>query len=374
MFTTTVKTGDLIPDFLHNHRLVPPGTKVHRGGYRYTCEAPGVFAPADRNSAGWDNYLWTYQFNLSQLPEGIEQLSLPDYDEDTLMWRIRDAALSAAERSSVRIEPVLTMLGQIGSTAPRFRLGEVISNSTDLKNLPDKAVLYSGDPSKAKLFTVYRMRHGEPTPILGQMTRRTGGQPVVLYEARGIDAAPSEPAAADKVAVARLAMKAWRIGKRFKLNQNWCGVFEETLGMLGIDEQVAQVAGETTRSAGEIVTKEQAFMLPVGTLLAWRWERGYSNAFALYRRISEATRNVSGTRRFFGHNDGDERNNHEQMQIVKMPGDEMRWPVPGGVINACPPGTRYHHTHHPDDVRVKVEGAQVENWNQFVIVGWPGVR
>ena len=366
MLTTTVKTGQQIPDFLHNHRLLPPGSQINRGGYHYTVDAPGVFSITNRNSHGdFSQNHWGLPFELAKLD--ADHLQLPEYDTETLLWRIRDAAISAAERSGVHLYPVIEMVDAIGCTTPRFRLGEVISNHHDMTYLPDKSVLYCGDPSKPGRFTVYRMRNQALQPVLGMMANRQPGSPVVLYEAKGIDAAPSEVTPADKVEVARLALKAWRIGKRYKARQNWCGVFDETLSMLGIDDSVAETAGECGRTVGEILTKEQVAHLPVGTLLAWQFDR--SDAVAVYRRVvAESVRNVSGTRRIWG-TDAAERNNHEQMTIIQMPGDQAHWRVNGRVINQCPPGVRFYL--NTDPANVMTTPHEVPYWQSYLVVEWP---
>lgn len=366
MLTTTVPVGEYIPDFLHNERTLPVGSEISvaNSSPLYRVEAPGVLVSGNRGP--FDQYSYIYRVRLRSLPDGQTELRLPPLDLESVRWRIRDAALASAERSNVATGPVIGLLRKIGAEELPLYLGMTISNGIDIHRLPEKSVLYSGDPSKANNFTVFRVRNGSAYPILGQHVGRINGAPLVIHEAAGLDPAPT-PAAGDPKAMAQLMIRAWSLGRAVKQAQGWCSVFEQTLEALDITDKTAEVAGESPRAVGDVVQRDDAVLLPEGTLLGWHFPN--SGGWVLFRRVEGMT-NRSGTTRIWGHNDPG-RNNHDQMTVVKLPGQDMLWNVQGSELREMPHGVRYLVSGQ-EQVTPNLTG--VNTWVTYRVVGWPGVR
>lgn len=366
MLARTVQVGEYIPDFMHEERVLPVGSEisVSNSSSRYRVEAPGVLTSRDRGP--FDPYSYIYRVRLRGLPDEQAELRLPPLDLEAVRWRIRDAALASAERSNVSTSPVIGLLRKIDADELPLYLGMTISNNIDIRRLPEKSVLYSGDPSKANNFTVFRVRSGSVYPILGAGNGRVNGAPLVVYEAAGLDPAPT-PTQGDPKAMAQLMVRAWSLGRAVKQVQGWCSVFEQTLEALDINDKTAEVAGETPHSVGDLVQRDDAALLPEGTLLGWHYPN--SGGWVLFRR-AEGMTNRSGTIRIWGHNDPG-RNNHDQMTVVKLPGQDMLWNVSGSELREMPSGVRYVIG---GSEQVTPNLTAVNNWVTYRVVGWPGVR
>jgi hypothetical protein len=259
---------------------------------------------------------------------------------------------------------VLDLLGRLGADRPRFGLGQPICNSHDIGFLPDGATLYAGHPSKPKRLTVYRKINGGLLPVLGSGGRAIGA-PLVLYEADGIDELPT-PTQADPKALATAAVRAWRIGKQFKQQQGWCDVFEYTLTALGIDDKTVEQAGEIMTTVGETVSPEQCARLPLGSLLAHNFDRG---GIAIYQRV-EGKRNMAQTQRVWGYDDN-LRNSNPVMQVIWMPGQQLRYQIAGRYVRALPDGVTvsgYSRTY-----TTPVSATDFQDWRVHTITDWPNV-
>lgn len=360
-----VKVGEQFPDLLHNSRLLPVGSAVGGSGYSVRVVAPNLLL--DEHGRFVDGYYLNSPQRLTVLPEG-ESVSLPQESEAQFKWRLRDAALAAAERASVRIEPVLEMLRDIGAPEPRLTLGGVVSSSYDLRYLPPGSVLYAGHPSRPEFLSVFKLnRDRYPERVLGTWDK-SAGSPLTIRSAPELPPV-NEDEVAEETTLARIALSAWRIGKGYKRRQSWCTTFENTLAALGIDDKsISQGTGESMRGPGDQVGLDGAALLPEDSLLWWQWQSD-PRKWAVYRRVNTGTRTRSRTIRVAGNGDS-LANSHKDMIILRTPQEPLHWRVSGTVLRTMPGSTTYL-----DDqgVQHSVSTGSPDPWRSYLIVSFPGV-
>lgn len=367
----TFKVGDPYPDLLHQGTFLPLGAKVTTSSDRRSFEqlAPGVWR-SDLTGDFLHPYFTHLPFRLNFLPDGQEEVRLPGESTGAYLWRIRDAALSAAERSGVHLRPVEELAESIGATEPRFELGHLVGSAHDALKLPQGSLLYTGDPSYPKHFTVYKVRDRRLVKMLGP-DERQGGEPFTLYSAPGnLPAIPTEPEASE-IDLAKLALKTWRLGKVWKRRQNWCGVFDTALDALGINDASIAATGETSKVVGDMVSRDQAALLPERTLLGWVSSRD-PHRWVVFRRDNRHTRNTSRTVRVLGR-DGETLNSTPNMLIIKLPNERMQWQVGGSVLQGMPRGTRYTAIRDGNEVHELDPDRPPHAWYHYRIVDLPGV-
>lgn len=367
MLISSVRVGEQFPDVLHHGRLLPPGSWIGQYHRRqYVSVAPGVWAVGSNREPLADTYHLSTPMNLFALPEG-EEIPLPPETVTEFRWRMRDAALGAAERSGVRLPPVLRMAAQFGAPRPLFRPGGIVCSRTDLDALPDGTVFYTGHPEVSRSMTVYEKRADRFVPVLGPERGLRSGIPVTLHEVPGYTPVDlGQPAS--KATLAAAALRAWRIGKVFQQQNSWCSVFETTLTMLGITTETTKVDGEAVLGPGDEVDEVQAGGLPEGSLLWWHYRNGRS--FSVYRRVDTA-RNRARTKRIFGFEDSTD-NAHSRMVVVKTPDEPMAWWVSANVLSRMPNGVRFSvdgsaEQELTDEVRRDLRYGSV------AILSWPEV-
>ncbi len=368
----TVRVGQMIPDVLHNSPVVPIDSQVqlnYSDFYRH--EYPMVWRHA-RAKGLMDSYYLSSPLRLTQLPTKDDEFELPPMSEAEWKWRIRDSALSAAERSGIGFSVVEEMCAQFGAAEPKLHVGQVVSNGHDIAKLPTGTVVYSAHPDAIDVFRVWVVNNGMLTPMLGTPEGRPHGYPVVIHSIPEEQATlplvpwPEKPATLEELAA--ISMRAWRVGKVFKHRQSWCGVFETTLTALGIDDKTAELVKENVYGPGDVLDREHARMLPEGSLLWHVWRNRH--AAAVYIR-DDGARTKSRTRRVWGFND-DSENSHDVMTVVQTPDQEMVWRVNGGVLTRMPNGVVFVK----DEVTTVLDDTERYNlhtWLQYTIRSFPVV-
>lgn len=332
---TTVQVGAPFPDLLHLGRLLPieSGVGAH-SSVDFTHTAPGVWT---QGSALMDAFYLNSPMRLHRLPGGVKEFELPRESAREFRWRLRDAALSAAERASVQIPPVLRMASEFGADEPLLRVGGVVSSSTDIEKLPYGTIFYTNHPSTANLLGVWEHTVSGDVQLLGH-NRRQAGQPVTIFSAPGLpEVSVDEPA--DPATLGEIALRAWRIGKVYKSRQSWCSVFENTLLALGITKDNLAAIGAEQYGPGDVVRREHAALLPEGSILWHLWDR--KQAFAVYIRDDRMTRNKAHTRRLFGFNDDATENSHTEMKVLSTPTEPLAWRISGTYLKEFPNGTTF---------------------------------
>lgn len=334
-----VRIGEEFPDVAHLGGLLPVGSRVssdRHSSYQYTHRAPRTWV---NGHGALMDVAATHAPMMLDDAGGLSVIDLPEETLSQFRWRLRDAALAAADRSNVQRGPVREMVTSFGADKPLLTVGGVVSNSIDIPALPPGSVVYAGHPSTPDLMTVWTMsEQGNLRHTFGPMAERMAGQPLTIYSLPGAEAEPlvSEPVA-DAPTLAKAALRAWRIGRVYQQKNSWCSVFDITLTMLGINDKTVAIAGEAVRGPGEMLDRDQVALMPEGTLLWWSWQR--RSAFAVYVRDDRA-RNKARTRRVFGWQD-DLGNSHEQMQVVQTPTEPMVWRMSGTYLAQMPDGVQY---------------------------------
>lgn len=332
---STVKVGDQFPDVAHRSDLLPVGSCISTArsrGERYDQVAPRVWT--DRGKTMIDSYYLSTPLFVQQMGERTEVV-LPPESASNFRWRLRDTALGAGERSGVALGAIQRMCAEFGADTPLFTVGGVVTSRTDIVRLPVGSVIYVGHPDLPKLLNVWEITDG------GQMSHRLGpaaglrtGMPVTIHSIPGYLRPPEEEPASEE-ALARIALRAFRIGKVYQSKQNWCSVFNRCLDGLGINDAMLTSIGAVMSGPGDELRKEQVAGLPEGSVLWHRW-RG-DQGFAVYVR-DDGARGRSKTRRLFGYGD-DGSNTHDLMTVVSTPQEPMAWSVTGQQALHFPLGT-----------------------------------
>ena len=365
----TVKVGDQFPDVSHRSDLLPVGSMIatHRThGDRYTQVAPRVWTNQSNNGM-IDGYYLTVPLWLKDIGER-DEITLPPESAGHFRWRLRDTALGAGERSGVAIRPIEAMCAEFGADVPYFQVGGIVTSKTDIKRLPTGSVIYAGHPDVPKLLNVWEVGSGGVlVHLMGPAAGLDGGRPATIYSMPGAVQVPESEEPASDEALARIALRAFRIGKTYQHRQNWCAVFNNCLDGLGINDSLLSTIGVTTKGPGDELRREEVGRMPEGTILWHRWRVG--QAFAVYRR-EDGTRGVSKTRRLFGVGD-DGSNTHDLMTVVSTPEEPMAWTVTGWEMRHFPDGTvvrgSEQFTLDADTRRNRV----IENWHTYAVVSVP---
>jgi hypothetical protein len=270
---------------------------------------------------------------------------MPRESAEQFLWRLRDTTLAAAERHGVNFNACLRLVAEFGSGAPRLMVGEVVSNGHDIKALPVGSIVYSGHPDKPRWMNVWEMAaHHDLVHVTGTRSDRYAGLPVTIYSMPGTPELVAERPASEEQ-IARIGLRAWRVGKSYKSSQGWCSVFEHTIRALGINDELVAKAG-TTHGPGDTMTRDEARLLPEGTLLRWEWRN--RAAMAVYVREDSAS-NRSRTRRIWGWEDDNE-NSHDSMIVCRTPTEPMAWVANGLYLRHMPNGVVFQANHTPEQV------------------------
>jgi hypothetical protein len=332
-------------------------------GQRFTTRAPRTWTSSDSRTRSITPYLG----NLMFLCEGPDEVVLPPVSASEFRWRLRDAALAAADRSGIDHAPVADMLSQFGASAPMLQVGGVVSNRLDIEALPVGSVVYSGHPSTPEVLSVWTRHEDQLRHTYGPDRQRENGQPVTIFSMPDPPQLLSEPVA-DPVTLAKIAVRAWRLGRIFQRKYSWCSVFDQTLLTLGINDAAVAPAGESVRGPGDTLDRAQTAMLPEGSLLWWSFRS--RTGFAVYQR-DDSARNKSRTRRVFGWEDNGE-HSHDRMTVVQTPAEPMLWSLSGYWLARCPDGVQFKQ-HNTPDVAVldAVTRADLKHWIGYDVTGWP---
>lgn len=368
--TLTVIPGQVLPDPAHLANWVPLGTEVtpHRGhadGHRYPLDTYTHEAPRT-----WIDGLEGREMGLSKYLQPLylcseSEVTLPSETEREFRWRLRDAALTAAELNGVSTHGVQEMCRTIGVDEPLLTVGGVVRNAEDLALLDPGAVVYLGHPDRPDTINVWEMGDlGQLQHVLGPHKARPMGAPVVIHSMPS-----AKPRALDEPPIsedqrASIARRAWRVGRVYKQRFGWCGAFESTLLSLGIYE----AADESTLGLTDVVDRARARTLPEGTLLWHQW-RGYPNRWGVWIRDDDA-RNKSRTRRVAGANDDGEQS-HDRMTIVAIPEEGFLWRVTGAQLAHMPDGVMFRgesDTRLDPTTRSQVLARRGYGYN---VTGWP---
>jgi hypothetical protein len=279
-------------------------------------------------------------------------------------WRLRDAALGAAERAGIAIRPVIEMCAAFGAPAPLLTVGGIVSSDTDIQTLPDGTVFYTGHPDIPQSMTVYERKDGMNQMVMGGRDR-TAGQPTTIYSIPEFRS-PEISEVADDDTLTRVALRAFRVGKTYQKNNSWCSVYDNCLIGLGITDKMFVTIGATTKGPGDTLGKDQVALMPEGTILWHPWRGG--QAFAVYVR-DDAARNTSKTLRLHGWND-DGANTHDSMTVVQTPEEPMAWRINGAMAHHLPDGVtiRIHGGNRTVDADLR---RHFVSYYDYQITGWP---
>jgi hypothetical protein len=367
MSITAVRPNERIPDVPHLTPILPIDTTVSTargGGTAFTLVAPRTWA--QNGGAPADPYYMNQSLYVRRLGDGLDELTLPKDSARRYLWRLRDTALGAADRSGVNLRPVVDLCNAIGATEPLFEEGGVVVNNTDIQALPEGTVYYQGHPDKPEWMIVWEVGPGgHHHQLMGRASKREGGIRTI-HTLPGFTPAPSEPPAEEAV-LNTIAARAWKEGKKISQQSGWCGVYGQCLDSLMINESDIKSLGVLPFSNGDQVDRDGAHNVPEGSLLYWAWRDGHG--FGVYQRDDTMTRVAARTRKVWGVA-GDTENSHGHMIVAQVPGEAMSMPVQGHILQAMPDGVNYHRNGYTTP-RVKGDGNGIDTWGHYVVTGWP---
>lgn len=358
---TIIKPGQVLPDILHHDPSIPEKAWVG------TSRTNRVYSKQGPRSWG-DSGSFVDPYHLVGTPmylAGNEEVPITLASPEVFLWRLRDVALAAAERSGVSERTVTEMCSAFGAPEPLLYEGGIVSSHRDMLSLPAGTTLYFGHPSVTTTMSVWEWDGDQLQHLVGRTQHRADGSPLTIHKMPGEHGTPNmEPG--DDATISRLALRAWRVGKTYKSRHGWCSVFENCLHMLGIDNESVATAG-TTLGPGDEVSGEAAIAaLPEGTILYHLFRN--TEAVAFFIRDNSA-RNAAKTRRLWGHNDTG-RNSTAIMTIVSTPEEAIVGvPCMGSVLRNAPDGTLYHRTGYNtvytkgDEMRDRV----IDHWGHYTI-------
>ena len=361
----TVKPGEQFPDLIHNSDLLPLGSTIsvgHLTGTRYEQRAPRTWCEIDSTNR-MDPYYLNGPSWLRGVPDA-DTVDIPLESIEAFRWRLRDAALGAAERAGIHIRPVIEMCSAFGAPTPLLTVGGIVSSDVDIRTLPDGTVFYTGHPDVPVSMSVFERAEGMTQMVMGGRDR-AAGQPVTIYSLPDSQG-PEIGEVADDESLTRVALRAYRVGKTYQKNNSWCSVFDNCLSGLGITDKMFASIGATAKGPGDVVDKEGASRLPEGSILWHPYRNG--RAYAVYIR-EDGARNMSRTRRLHGFEDSGE-NTHGHMTVVQTPDEPMAWRINGSMAQSLPDGVtvRIHGTERTlnEDMR-----RNLVSYYDYQVTGWP---
>jgi hypothetical protein len=367
MSITAVRPNERIPDVPHLTPILPINTRVSNsrgGGTVFTLVAPRTWEQG--SGAPADPYYMNQSLYVRRIGDGLDELTIPKDSARRYLWRLRDTALGAADRSGVNMRPVLDLCTAIGATEPLFEENGVVVNNTDIAALPEGTVYYQGHPDKPEWMIVWEVGPGgHHHQVMGRASKREGGIRTIHTLPGFVAPAPEPPA--EEAVLNSIAAKAWREGKRISHNSGWCGVYGQCLDSLMINETDIRNMGVLPFSNGDQVDRDNAARVPEGSLLYWAWRDGAG--FGVYQRDDSMTRVAARTRRIWGVA-GDTDNSHGHMIVARVADGEMSMAVRGDILQAMPEGVTYHRNGYTTP-HVIGEGSGIDTWGHYVVTGWP---
>ena len=256
----TVRTDDL---------SVPIGTSLNDGTQIWTREVDG-----------WRGAAAAHYPHPTALHLSGEVTALVPYVETLAMHQQRFAVtcLAMGEYAGgggylYGAQSILERLGLDDPTDERLGIGSWVSSYVNGGAVPHGTVLLSGARDRAEGHTLFARSRGFMERLSG--TRNDSGllllQVVGLppgYEAR-VWPAPSDD---EQEQIRAFRVASWEAGCREKSSRGWCEVFESSISVLGLSEDVAEELrgrGPTPAPvAGAVVAShEQMDAAPVGTVI-----------------------------------------------------------------------------------------------------------
>ena len=360
------KVGEHFPDVSHRSDLLPVESVVgvtRSRGDTFTQVAPRTWVGGYHQ--GLIDPFYLQQSLYLQNLAGQEGVEVPPESATEFRWRLRDTALAAGERSSVSIRPIAAMCAEFGADKPLFRVGGIVSSKHDLSDLPVGTVVYAGHPDVPAYLNVWEVgRDKALVHLMGPLAHRPEGRAMTIHSMPGETQVPEEPPATEEE-LARIALRAYRIGQTYQKRQNWCGVFANCLDGLGINDKMLSIIGVNTKGPGDELTRDEIGLMPQGTILWHRWRHG--QAFAVYLR-DDGARGRARTRRLFGWNDPGA-NNHDLMTVVSTPTEPMAWTIAGYIALHMPDGTVLRGV---EEFTLDAESRRrVESWRTYAVESVP---
>lgn len=270
---------------------------------------------------------------VDESEETMLESSAPTMTLDQFKQRFRTLIVAASNYNG--ISPTVTQRAlrrmEVPEYDPQPGMYVCYRDSELYNSLPDGTVLTFGeDPADYLNYAVYIRRNGSLTKCLGGW-RDNGSDAFFTYrvlQVPGVE--PGVLAAAgsesELEAVYEFRKMAWETGWQVKLDQSWCGTYEECMRRAGVDESAVSVDTGT-------ISAEEVAALPAGTVLRFRPTPTHS---VLYRR-DDAAGNPARTRRIAGNVPGSWA---RQMAVVWLSGQTMAIPILSHEeMDAMPVGT-----------------------------------
>lgn len=265
--------------------LLPPGTVLNEGYYRTVVLDNGHL---HRNGNGQHFSGFGYRGERFT----IEKVGIVDHWEDNVdgfRQRIRTMCRGGATANSVPIEPVNRALDRLGAVRnPPLGVGMWVHLQDNEVNArvgsAAGAIVGVGDPNTPDAYLQVDARRwvnaetrSFPGPLRGTVAPLVR---VLHLDNPETDAYARPVTEEDREQIAVLRGQAWQIGRRAKLDNSWCGQFENIVWTLGIGEGLgARVSADTLppEPSSTVVVPEGARSLnaaeqnalPEGAIVAW---------------------------------------------------------------------------------------------------------
>lgn len=258
---------------------------------------PGGQTRLEKQGESWNGYEADYMWDqyVSKQPFVVETLPVDLFETpEQFAWRFRDLSITGAERALNSPSYATEVLDGLGIKFTPS-VGMRVTNTYDRKFIPNGSRVYVGDPEQPETFGLWVRDGGRWNLVFGQ-----GATPPENAVAVVIDTLPdrtepdewfvAQPTPEQIAEVQQLKATVWKAGWAKKTQHGWCSEYERIMLRGGLTADVALAPLPGGVKVGDVLTPEQAALLPVGTVL-----RGDENGeWAVFRRVENAT-NRAGT-------------------------------------------------------------------------------
>jgi len=206
---------------------LPVGSRVYdcNYGHRYLLTGDGWVptdgGPAEPTTLRWERNKYQLTYIPYDKPETLRQYQ----------WRYMQVCLQGAESHSIDDDTVQSAFDEMGLPVLEPGPGAVVRSWRTRADLPEGTLVFTGDPEEWQGFNVYRKAaDGTWRRVLGDDGTLNNRGTTTVVSIPGQDETPAwitqRPTKAQAAMVAKFKQVAWRVGREFKEDNEWCGTYE----------------------------------------------------------------------------------------------------------------------------------------------------
>lgn len=346
--TETTEPVPEVGEALHHFwqfAVLPVGTEVIAGDgmvYRKTDDNTWIHTDGTPYGPGSQFALNGYN-RVHSVPGETQPLTFAQH-----VWKIRSTLMIYASDHGVsdQLEEILDELGT-GIELTPHGTGMRLNTEDELVRLPAGSTYEHGDPADPDSYGYWLVGASRHVQLIGNAPRSDKAR---LHLIEGEERRPAwmdeAPTDEDRRRIRVWMAKLYRAGQQLKEDQEWCGSYDRLVAGVGLTPDLLEA--EQPEELGQVVTRDQARDLPVGTVLRWiRDEDGEHDEMWFVR--DDTMENRSRTRLVMGHREsgGNLRDFAGRMTVVALPSEWADglpgWQVEGvdarWLIDHAPVGT-----------------------------------